>query len=567
MTVEELDILIQVRIEEAVKEFQKLVPEIRKQIKQIVGTVNKMDFSVISEKVQQTIKLVKQKIQSLKNSNKDNKIKLNVTTEDAQKQVSQLQKQIDSLQEKINAREIKLSIINDTLDKMRADTNQNVIEEMPEAGNKRIKQETYNRLESNNDYMSLINQSDKLNNEIIKYNSLLETAKSKMSQLKQETSQTGTSQSKLASFFSAFKGKLDQAKGSIGKIQNGFNQISSVMQSMKSILSPIEKITQSITNNIKGMGKNFKIGLVHVLKYATALFSIRGIYSILSSSAQSWLSSQNSGANQLATNIDYLKNSFGSVLAPTIQWITNLIYNMMKAIQSVIYALFRVNIFANASAKSYSNMANNAKKAKKEVQGLAGIHDEINNVQKQDNSDSGSSGGVAPSIDLSGVDNQLSPLAQKLYDFFKPLKESWDNYGTGLVEQIKITAGQVFGLISSVWGSFEKIITNGTVYSILENILAIIGNIAQAFANAWNYNGNGDVIVQNLANAFNNLLTAINNVVQSPGFQDWLKWCSDKFREISEKNCINRLATINKCFSSNRDINRNNSIRNIKCFS
>ena len=47
--------------------------------------------------------------------------------------------------------------------------------------------------------------------------------------------------------------------------------------------------------------------------------------------------------------------------------------------------------------------------------------------------------------------------------------------------------------------------------------------------------GNGDAIVQNLANAFNNLLTAINNVVQSEGFQNWLNNCSDKFRVISEK--------------------------------
>ncbi len=62
-----------------------------------------------------------------------------------------------------------------------------------------------------------------------------------------------------------------------------------------------------------------------------------------------------------------------------------------------------------------------------------------------------------------------------------------------------------------------------------------IENIKQSFSNAWNYNGNGDVVVQNLAIAFNNLLNTINNVVQSEAFESWLNWCSDKFREISEK--------------------------------
>lgn len=217
---------------------------------------------------------------------------------------------------------------------------------------------------------------------------------------------------------------------------------------------------------------------------------------------------------------------YGSALAPVIQFATNCVYQLLKAVQSVVYALFRVNIFANASASAFKNAQKQAKNTSKS---LSSVHSEINNVGDH-NSD------ASPNIgDLSSIDNQMSPLSQKLYDFFKPLVDSWNKYGATLIEQIKTTAGQIASLISSVWGSVEKLITNGTVYTSLELILAIIGNIAQAFSNAWNYNGNGDVIAQNLANAFNNLLTAINNVVQSEGFQNWLNNCSDKFRVISEK--------------------------------
>lgn len=216
----------------------------------------------------------------------------------------------------------------------------------------------------------------------------------------------------------------------------------------------------------------------------------------------------------------------GSALAPVIQFVTNCVYQLLKAIQAVGYALFKVNIFANASASAFKNAQKQAKNTSKS---LSSVHSEINNVGDH-NSD------ASPNIgDLSSIDNQMSPLSQKLYDFFKPLVDSWNKYGATLIEQIKTTAGQIASLISSVWGSVEKLITNGTVYTSLELILAIIGNIAEAFSNAWKYEGNGDVIVQNLANAFNNLLTAINNVVQSEGFQNWLNNCSDKFRIISEK--------------------------------
>ncbi len=474
----------------------------------------------MKKKFQSAVQFMKKKMQDFKKSNENNEIAIKVNNKDAQKQISQIQKQIDSLQEKINARQMKLGIITPRLDEIVSKTTKDVTPDGVSSDNPAIQKTVNNSLAKNKEYNTLIAQEEKMTQEIAMYNNQLRIAKTQMSQLKEETKRTGTSQNKMTSFFSVFKDKLSKidAKGLVQAFSN------------------IPKITTKINGHIKNMATGMRSGLSHVLKYAGALLSLRSIYSTLSNSANSWLSSQNAGAQQLSANINYMKYAMGSALAPVIQWVTNLVYQLMKAIQSVVYALFRVNIFANASAKSYTSMAGSAKKAKEETKQLAGVHDEINNIQDNNNSEGGSGGGGAtPGFDLSKIDSQLSPLAQKLYDFFKPLKESWDNYGEGLIEQVKITAGQVGGLIASVWGSFENIITNGTVYTTLELILAIIGNIAEAFANAWNYNGNGDAIVQNLANAFNNLLTAINNVVQSEGFQSWLNWCSDKFREISEK--------------------------------
>lgn len=528
MTVEEIEIIVTAKVEEALKEFQKILPTIKQAMKQAQEAFSKVDTKTMTNKLHQAVNFMKKKMQDLKKSSENNEIAIKVNNKDAQKQISQIQKQIDSLQEKINARQMKLNVINPQIDKIVDDTRKNVTPEGINPNNKAMDTTVNNALNSNKDFTSLNSQAQKLYTEIEMYNKQLEQAKNKMSQLEQETSKTAITQNKMSSFFSAFKQKIEQVKPSMSSIKNTFSKMPNIGQNLS-------KVTQKVTNNIKGMSTGIKNGLGHVLKYAGALVSLQSIYSILSGCAQSWLSSQNAGAKQLSANIDYMKYAMGSAFAPVIQYVTGLVYQLMKAIQSVVYALFRVNIFAKASANSYASMAGSAKKAKKETKSLSNIHSEINNVQSNDNSDSGSGGSSSPSFDLSGIENQMSPLAQKLYDFFKPLVDSWNKYGPTLVEQIKTTAGQVTTLISAVWGSFEKIITNGTVYTSLELILAIIGNIAEAFANAWNYNGNGDAIVQNLANAFNNLLTAINNVVQSEGFQNWLNNCSDKFRVISEK--------------------------------
>ena len=520
MTVEELEIVVSASIEPALKEIKKLMPQIKQQVTQAVESAQKameqIDMKKTANKVQQAIQVVKKKIDNLKKSNEKNDISIKVNNQEAQKQISQVERQIDSLQKKISASQMKLNMVTPKLDAIMEQTTKELTPDGISSDNPAIQKTINNSLAENKEYKSLAAQEEKLVQETKLYNDQLDKAKAKLSQLKQETQQAGSNQNKLTNFFGNYKDKLDKAKGSL--------------ETLKNVFGKLPNITKNMVGHIKKMGTGLKSGIGHVIKYAGALFSLRSIYNVLSSSAQSWLSSQNSGAQQLSANIEYLKYSMGAVFAPIIQYIINLVYQLMKAIQALVYAFSGINIFAKATASSMNKTAGSASKASKS---LAGVHNEINNVSQNDSN--GGSGTVSPSMDLSQLDTQMSPFAQKLHDFFKPLVDSWNTYGNGLVEQVKTTASQISGLIASVWGSFENIITNGTVYHVLQNILSIIGNISEAFSNAWNYNGNGDIIVQNLANAFNNLFIAIDNVVKSEGFQEFLKNCSEKFAVISEK--------------------------------
>ncbi len=518
MTVEEIEIVVTAKVEEALKEFEKMLPEIKEKMKQVQETFSKLDTKAMTSKLHQAVNFMKKKIQDLKKSSENNEISIKVNNRDAQKQISQIQKQIDSLQEKINARQMKLNVINPQIDKIVDDTRKSVTPEGIKTNDKAMDTTVNNALGNNKDFTSLNNQAQKLYSEIEMYNKQLTEAKNKMSQLNQETNKTATAQNKLGSFFGAFKQKIEQVKPSISNIKNSFKGL--------------PKLTQNITNNIKGMGTGIKNGLGHILKYAMALFSLRSVYSVLSSCAQSWLSSQNAGAKQLSANINYMKYAMGSAFAPVIQYVTGLVYQLMKAIQSVVYALFRVNIFAKASASSYASMAGSAKKAKNETKQLAGVHDEINNVQSNDSSDSGNSGGVSPSFDLSGIDNQMSVLSQKLYDFFKPLVDSWNQYGTQVIEAFKKSIGGIGQAISAMWSSVETLFTNGTIYSIIANILNSIGQIGMAWANAWNNDNNGTEIIQGIANMINDITNAILNLVSSTGFQSFLDGVLSAFSGI-----------------------------------
>lgn len=453
MTAEEIEIIVTAKIEEALKELNKIVPAIKGKMKQVQEAFSKINAKEINSKVQQATNFAKKKIQDLKKSSENSKIAIKVNNKEASKQVTQLEKEIDSLQKKITGRQLKLDIINSALDKIRNDANQSAIKEMPGAGTKRINTRTYKKLDNNAGFQSLARQSDKLNSEIEKYNALLNSAKSIMAKLAQQTSKTATAQNKLSSFFSNFKQKIEQTKTSAEKTGTAFKQM--------------PKTGQNITRSLGGMGSSLKAGLGQIFKIAGALFGLQTIYSTLRSAASTWLSSQNSQAKQLSANIDYMKYALGSTLAPVIQYIVNLVYQALKGVQSLIYALTGVNIFANASAKAYSNMANSAKSAGKATKALnPGDIDEVHNIQ-DDNSGSGGSGGagsVMPNIDLGQVDTKLNA-------FFKKLKDGkWYEAGAEIGKKlneslrkipwtkIKETAGNIGkGIAEFINGGIENI--------------------------------------------------------------------------------------------------------------
>lgn len=448
---------------------------------QTQNAFSKINTKEMKNKVQQAVFFIKKKLQEIRKSSANNELAIKVNNKDAQKQISQIQKQIDSLQEKINARKIKLDIITPKLDKI---ANEPMNKVNPE------------RLENNKQYINLSDKEEVLVKEIQYYNKQLSEAKSKMSQLRQQISQTATTQNKLSSFFEAFKQKIEQVRPSMSSIKNSFKGL--------------PKITQNITNNIKGMGTGLRQGIGNVMKYAMALFSLRSIYSVLSGCANTWLSSQNAGAKQLSANIEYMKYAMGSALAPVIQFVTNLVYQLMKAIQSVAYALTGVNIFAKASASSYASMAGSAKKAKNETKSLSNIHSEINNIQSNDNSDSGNGGTIAPSFDLSGIDNTPNSILDAIKN------GDWYKVGVTIGEKLNDAMNSIPW--DKIQNTAKKIGTN--IAQFLNGFIATtdwrqVGNtiaqgintaiyLVQSFAHTFNWSGLGSAVANAINGFFKN---------------------------------------------------------------
>ncbi len=535
MTVEEIEIIVTAKIEEALKEFEKIVPNIKKQMKQVQEAFSKIDTKEMQNKVQQATNYVKKRVQDLKQSSKNNEISIKVNNKDAQKQISQIQKQIDSLQEKINARQMKLNVINPQIDKIVDDTRKSVTPEGINPNDKAMDTTINNALGTNKDFTSLNSQAQKLYMEIEMYNTQLSEAKGKMSQLEQQTSQTATTQSKLGSFFSAFKSKIEQAKTVSGRIGTAFKNVGSDIARCLNPINLIKKgagaignVVKNIGTKTKGVGTGIKSGIGTVLKYAAALFSLRSIYSTLSGCAQSWLSSQNAGAKQLSTNIEYMKYAMGSALAPIIQFVTNLVYQLMKAIQSVAYALTGVNIFANASASAFKNAQKQAKNTSKQ---LSNVHSEINNVGDHNSN-------TSPNV---GDMSKLNPT-NSLLDAIK--NGNWYEVGSIIGEKLNEAMNNI------PWDKIQNTAKNiGTnIAQFLNGFIATtdwnqVGNtiaqgintgiyFAQSFVHTFNWSGLGSAIANAINGFFKNTNWGALGDIISTGIKGALNGITAFFKNL-----------------------------------
>lgn len=152
----------------------------------------------------------------------------------------------------------------------------------------------------------------------------------------------------------------------------------------------------NIKQKLEDMGKNTEKNTKKVAKWALAIFGIRSAYMFVRSAINSLAQSD----PQLKADIDYIKAALASAIEPLVRGIVNLVRLLLTYIAYIIKAWTGKNIFENANKnlKSANKQAQNLQKT------LAGF-DEMNVL-----SDTSSGGGagettVAPSFDLSNIEN------------------------------------------------------------------------------------------------------------------------------------------------------------------
>ena len=203
--------------------------------------------------------------------------------------------------------------------------------------------------------------------------------------------------------------KLKQADmgfdvGDTMKLEAQYEKLSQKLSVLKQKKEDLNKTDLSnVQKSIDNIGKSTSNTIKHVARWALGIFAIESAYGFVRQ-AMSSVSQYN---EQIATDVEYIRYALGSMLQPIIEGLIQLAFRLLTYVNYIAQAWFGVNLFANASTKSFekNNKAlGNSVKSAKELNKQIASFDEMN-VLNDTSSNSGSGAGAGaislPSMDLS----------------------------------------------------------------------------------------------------------------------------------------------------------------------
>lgn len=183
-------------------------------------------------------------------------------------------------------------------------------------------------------------------------------------------------------------------------------------------LTGTTRASTKVTTNFSGIGKAITKGVKSLMRFSLALVGMVGISGIISSSIREWGESGNAEAEQLQANIKQLKSAIAQTLAPAIEYVLKLFYNIVGAVNAILKAFTGINLLSKSTAKSTGQTAKNAK-------GASGSFDELNTLMKADDTS-----GANPQGNLQNVVADFTNLEELIK------QKDWYGLGQYIAKQI-----------------------------------------------------------------------------------------------------------------------------------
>lgn len=319
-------------------------------------------------------------------------------------------------------------------------------------------------------------------------------------------------------------------KESANTIGTPLNKLKNLINRLKEVKKESKKASAEGKSFGLNFGKHLNNGIKSIKRFALSLLSIRGAFSLVSKSAQAYLNFD----TELQDSIRNSWNLLGSLLAPVLEYVASLFSKLVNIIAQLVQTMTGIDLVARANAKGLKKQEEQAKKTAKANRQLSSI-DDIETLTSSNSNDGDEVHKIeVQPVNIKPIEQFIKKIKDMFATLFQPFVDAWNNVGAGVFDSLISMLEGIGELCSSVFSSFVEVWTNGTGTEIVQNVLLIwqqlfdiIGAVANAITDAWNKTGVGTAIIQSIANIF----ISIQKFALSIG-DSIKKWVlSDSFRE------------------------------------
>ena len=222
----------------------------------------------------------------------------------------------------------------------------------------------------------------------------------------------GTMQQLETSFLKAIN-KQDAIAFKTDEMRMKYQQVNDKVDEYKQKIESVQLQKQvadvdRMKSSFNQVGTSIQNSISKVARLALGIFGLRSAFMAVRR-ASSDLASYDS---QYAANLEYIRYALTQAIAPILRYIVSLAATLLSYINAIMQGWFGINLFANASAKSFQKMkvgASGVGKAVREIKKQLAGFDEMNVLQSDGSTGAGGGGGgigAMPDFDLSALQGE-----------------------------------------------------------------------------------------------------------------------------------------------------------------
>ena len=309
-----------------------------------------------------------------------------------------------------------------------------------------------------------------------------------------------------------YKRQLIGANREQKNVAKSGKKMNKTLRSTKNEANPLAKSIFKLSNM-------FKLMVVRMVMRNV----IQGVQSGFENLAR-YSNDTNDAISALISSLTKFKNSIAVAFTPILEVVSPILSKFISMLAEVnnyigqtMAALAGKDSFVKAVAvqedyaASLSDTQKAAKEAAKEVKKASFAFDTLIQIQKASNNDNAYKGPTPDQMfETKEVSNKVKELAKdvkkNLSDLFKPIQESWDEYGSTTTSAVRFMLSKLQKLAKDLGTSFIEVWKDeGYGKAITDDLINIIGNFALTIANlanqfdkAWVNAGTGTNIMRHL---------------------------------------------------------------------